>query len=414
VRVAYLVGEYPRTSETFVADEIKWHVRNGIEVRVISLYPAKKHSAPSTNPLVVNVFKRRDTGLRQVLTGAAVAAAALLGDVRLWPILYRKGYGGPRDRLTILGLGRVLRGNRDLQQLDVLHCHFGHNGHYAAVLSDLGVLDVPIITTFHGYDVSAAITGGRTGRYNTLFELGRLFLPISEFWAEKLRALGCPPEKIKVHRMGIDCTLNAFRAQRERGATAPRLISVGRLIEKKAHIFTLRALAQLRERRPDIDFRFDIVGEGPDEAVLKAEAARLSLLDRVTFHGALPHDRTLALLNAASVFVLPSVTASDGDMEGIPVSIMEAMAQGLLVISTFHSGIPELVEPGKEGILVPERDAAALSEKIEWALTHEDQWDAFARSARSKVENEFNRETLNRRLSDLYASVTPAAPSRQF
>jgi colanic acid/amylovoran biosynthesis glycosyltransferase len=213
--------------------------------------------------------------------------------------------------------------------------------------------------------------------------------------------------------MGIDCSLNAFKADRKLGAEPPRLISVGRLIEKKAHLFTLRALAQLRERRPDIDFRFDIVGEGPDEAALKAEAARLKLMDRVTFHGALPHDRTLALLNAASVFVLPSVTAANGDMEGIPVSIMEAMAQGLLVISTFHSGIPELVEPGKEGILVPERDEAALSQKIEWALTHAECWPEFAKSARRKVELEFNRERLNRRLGDFYASVRPAVPSPQ-
>jgi len=183
------------------------------------------------------------------------------------------------------------------------------------------------------------------------------------------------------------------------------LISTGRLIEKKGHTYTLQALALLKRSRPELAFTLDIVGEGPDEAALKAETARLGLEAVVRFHGGLPHQRTLELLRNAAIFVLPSVTAADGDMEGIPVSIMEAMALGLPVVSTFHSGIPELVEDGVSGRLVPERDPEALAAAIASVVATPGQWVAFARAGRRKIEQAFNRRVLNAQLKDLYLSV---------
>jgi colanic acid/amylovoran biosynthesis glycosyltransferase len=277
-------------------------------------------------------------------------------------------------------------------------------------LRALGLLDLPIVTTFHGYDLSAAITSGRSGRYAQLFRHGILSLPISEYWAERLRGLGCPADRIVVHHMGIDPERLAFRARSASDNGPVRLISVGRLIEKKGHRFTIQALAALRQRNPGLAFTLDIVGEGPEAADLKAEVARLGVADRVTFHGGLPHDRTLALLDAASIFVLPSVTAASGDMEGIPVSIMEAMAQGLVVVSTFHSGIAELVEDGKSGVLVPERDVPALADAIERILQHPDAWPEYARAGRRKVEAEFDRGKLNAALLEHYRSVATTRP----
>jgi colanic acid/amylovoran biosynthesis glycosyltransferase len=182
---------------------------------------------------------------------------------------------------------------------------------------------------------------------------------------------------------------------------------VGRLIEKKGQIHLLRALAELRTRRPGLAFTLDLVGDGPDAALLRAEASQLTLDPCVRFHGSLPHKQVLALLESASIFVLPSVTASDGDMEGIPVALMEAMAQGLPVISTRHSGIPELVEEDVSGLLVPERDPLALSRAIETLLAAPETWPLYGAAGRRRVEAAFERKELDRTLRELYVRILP-------
>jgi colanic acid/amylovoran biosynthesis glycosyltransferase len=271
------------------------------------------------------------------------------------------------------------------------------------------LMDAKIVTTFHGFDLSALIKRKGRNHYQLLFRFGALFLPISDMWARTLRELGCDPGRIEVHRVGIDCALNEFRERRlDPRANAPvKLISVGRLVEKKGHAYTLRALAELRRVRPDLSVTLDIVGEGELMEALKAETAALQLEDIVRFHGGLPHGPTLALLDDADVFILPSVTAEDGDMEGIPVSLMEAMARGMPVISTYHSGIPELVEDGVSGFLVPERDVTALAEAIQRTINSAAKWPEIGRAGRRTVEDNFNRRKLGLRLIEHYCSLLP-------
>jgi colanic acid/amylovoran biosynthesis glycosyltransferase len=116
-------------------------------------------------------------------------------------------------------------------------------------------------------------------------------------------------------------------------------------------------------------------------------------------------------MQISDLFLLPSVRASDGDEEGTPTVLMEAMACGLPVLSTVHSGIPELVEDGVSGWLVPERDVAALADRIQWMLDHPDRWAAMGRAGRAKVEREFNIDTLNDRLVELYRGVLAELPN---
>jgi colanic acid/amylovoran biosynthesis glycosyltransferase len=408
-RVGYLVYEFPKLSETFVVDEVKGHVENGVDVCVLSVIPVDGDSPAWTNltglPIsLVNVFKTR----RRKLNTFQKIVPALLEVARqrqLAPILFDRRIGGLNDRVMLLTLAGLFRRDPQLANLDVLHCHFGPNGRYAAVLKEYGVFTRPIVTTFHAYEITSLLKRCTPGFYDTLFRFGSLFLPISEFWVPRLIELGCDPNRIRVHRMGIDCDSIRYEERIPDGSKPIRLISTGRLIEKKGHSYTLQALALLKESRAELSFTLDIIGEGPDEAALKAEATRLGLNDRVRFHGGLPHRQTLEILREATIFVLPSVTAKDGDMEGIPVSIMEAMALGLPVVSTFHSGIPELVEDGISGRLVPERDSAALAEAIASVMATPERHQAFARAGRRKVEKAFDRRTLNAQLKNLYINV---------
>jgi colanic acid/amylovoran biosynthesis glycosyltransferase len=409
LKVGYLVYEFPKLSETFVLDEIKGHVENGLDVSVISLLPVSQQSPARANlaglPIsLINIFRFRRRRLR-TLEKILPALLEVAQRPHLFPILFDQGIGGLNDRVIVLSLARQFRLNQQLANLDLLHCHFGPNGRYAAVLKEYGAFTGPIVTTFHAYEVTSLLRRMAPGYYDTLFHFGSLFLPISDFWVPRLIELGCDPSRIHVHRMGIDPDSIQYQEHFPEQGSLVRLISTGRLIEKKGHTYTLRALALLKERHPEISFSLDIIGDGPDETVLKAEAARLGLNDIVRFHGGLPHRRTLEMLREATIFVLPSVTAKDGDMEGIPVSIMEAMAMGLPVIATFHSGIPELVEDGVSGRLVPERDAEALAAAISSVAETPDKGLGFARAARKKVEESFNRRLLNAQLKDLYLSA---------
>jgi colanic acid/amylovoran biosynthesis glycosyltransferase len=409
LQVGYLVYEFPKLSETFVLDEVRGHLANGIEVCVLSLKPVAKANPAQANlrqlPIqVINVFGMRRHKLRLV-EKIVLALLELAQQKHLRPILSDTRLGGWQDRLTAIGLARLFRRNPKAAALNLVHCHFGPNGRYAAVLKEYGVFKGPVLTTFHAWELTSLLKRCGPGYYDALFRVGARFLPISEFWIPKLTALGCDRARIMVHRMGIDCEAIRFMDRRLEPGAPVRLICTGRLIEKKAHTYTLQAMALLKQRDLGHSFSLDIVGEGPKEGELKAEAARLGIADRVRFHGGLPHRRTLELLQEASIFVLPSITASDGDMEGIPVAIMEAMAMGLPVVSTFHSGIPELVEDGVSGRLVPEHDVAALAEAITSIVETPERWTAFARAGRKKVEQDFNRRILSQNLGALYRTV---------
>jgi colanic acid/amylovoran biosynthesis glycosyltransferase len=215
---------------------------------------------------------------------------------------------------------------------------------------------------------------------------------------------GAPEERTAVHRMGINCDEIAYRP-RVMVDGPLELISVCRLVEKKGIAVALRALAAVATARPAVKWRYSIIGDGPLLPALKALAGELGLGDRVRFHGALPHGSVRDRLARAHIFLLPSVTAADGDVEGIPVALMEAMAAGLIVVSSFHSGIPELVENGRSGFLAPEGDAAALAAHLRCIADTPDAWAWISLAARKRVESEFNNEILNDSLFDRIGSL---------
>jgi colanic acid/amylovoran biosynthesis glycosyltransferase len=184
-----------------------------------------------------------------------------------------------------------------------------------------------------------------------------------------------------------------------------RITAVGRCVEKKGHEFTLRALHALRVRRPDLPLRLDLIGEGPLLDDLQTLATALGLEDLVRFMGPLSHPEVLQALSATDIVSLPSVTAADGDKEGIPVVLMEAMAMRIPVVSTFHSGIPELVSHETSGLLSLERDVGTLARNIE-RLADDPAFRAIlGEAARARIEAEFETAALGRSLRRHYAAL---------
>jgi colanic acid/amylovoran biosynthesis glycosyltransferase len=288
---------------------------------------------------------------------------------------------------------------------DVVHGHFGPNGALAADFQALGILAAPIVTTFHGMDMSEQLAG-HGHRYRRLFATGALFLPVSATWRRKLLLLGAPPERTLVHHMGIDPTRFLRRSAKNMQAP-PQLLTVARLTEKKGVEYALRAVARVVEQVPGLHYR--IVGDGPLRDSLRRLATDLGVAARVSFSGARTQEEIAAMMGASDIFLLPSVTDAKGDQEGIPVVLMEAMACGLPVLSTWHSGIPELVRDGEHGYLVAERDIDALAARLLTLLADPDLGRRMGEHGRRTVQEHFHSERQNERLIKLFEGLRPPA-----
>lgn len=193
-------------------------------------------------------------------------------------------------------------------------------------------------------------------------EMETYFLPISNFWKQELIQLGCDKHKIITHHMGIDATNFYINPPTIEHGNIIQIITVARLIEKKGVEFAICALKNLADK--GYAFTYKIVGDGPLKSSLENLCNALNLTGYIQFCGPLIQSEIINLIQNADIFLLPSITAADGDMEGIPVVLMEAMAMGKLVISTYHSGVPELIKNGETGFLVSEANVQELADTI--------------------------------------------------
>jgi colanic acid/amylovoran biosynthesis glycosyltransferase len=404
--ILFVLPEFPKYSETFVIDQIVGLLDRGFDVRILAI---SRGPAPAPGDLVARrglmdratfIFDHAASAstswqillqrLRQVLPG--------LPRARVRRALSVRRYGHAARTLALAGAARRL--NRPLKA-DAIIAHFGPTGVLATNLRSLGLLEGPIFTVFHGYDLSRhSVLARHAGDYRRLFASGERMLPISTCWAQKLEALGCAPDKIQVHRMGVDTDSFRFEppvvAAPLQGRTL-RVVTVARLVEKKGVIYLCQAVARLAQRH--IRVELEVIGDGPLQAELEGFVAEHALGTHVFLRGRRDKAYVQAALGRADVFALPSVTAADGDQEGIPVSLMEAMASGVPCLSTVHSGIPELIEDGLSGWLVPERDVEALADRLASIQRGDYDLAAIAQCARTTVETRFNQGRLHDQLA---------------
>ncbi|MCS3626924.1 colanic acid/amylovoran biosynthesis glycosyltransferase [Salinibacter ruber] len=417
MEVAFLVGEFPNLSETFILSQITGLIDRGHDVHIYGRKPADvptHHEEVDRYNLLDQVeyipslpdSKGRRLQKALQLTGEIDSpehAWRAVRALRFW----RYGHIAANLQLwyAVCALGGVERTH------DVIHAHFGPNGVLAAALRDLGVLDGAVVTTFHGADMSRYFRRRGTAQYDFLARTGDVFLPISRRWKERLIQVGFPETRTSTHHMGVDCDGIEFSSVAVQGTTI-RLLSVARLTEKKGIEYGIRALAQIigdpltgSGGDLDVNVEYTIVGDGELRAQLEQLVTELNLESNVHFTGWKSRSEVLQLLGKAHLFLAPSVTAESGDQEGIPVAIMEAMARGLPVVSTEHSGIPELVDDGTSGFLVPERDAEALARVLQSLIETPGRLPEMGRAGRQIVENEFNTEKLNDRLVCRYRAA---------
>lgn len=404
--VLFVLSEFPRYSETFVIDQIVGLLDRGFDVRILAVnrgadpMPGDTVATRGLMDRATFIFPRGTKGAAgwQVALRRAQEVLPGLPRARVRRALSVRRYGHAAKSLALAGAARRLR---EPLKANAIIAHFGPTGVLAAHLRSLGLLDGPLYTVFHGYDLSQHSVLERHLRdYQRLFDAGEHMLPISALWSRKLMALGCAPEKIHVHRMGVDLDSFRFAPPEDRvpEQTRPlRVLCVARLVEKKGIAYLCDAVGQLAWRRVPVEL--EVIGDGPLQADLERFVAAKSLESCIRIRGRRDKAYVQAALARADVFALPSVTAQDGDQEGIPVSLMEAMASGVPCLSTIHSGIPELIEDGRSGWLVPERDVDALADRLESIQRGDYDLPAIARYARHTVETHFNQSRLHDQLA---------------
>jgi colanic acid/amylovoran biosynthesis glycosyltransferase len=174
-------------------------------------------------------------------------------------------------------------------------------------------------------------------------------------------------------------------------------------VEKKGIQYSVKAIARVVKKFPYIEY--GIVGDGPLRGEIEDLINELELKRHVRMYGWMKQEEVIELLKQSHIFLAPSVTSKEGDQEGIPVALMEAMAQGLPVLSTDHSGIPELVQDGTSGFLVPERDVEALANKLEYLVEHPEIWPERGKAGRDYVKKHYDIHRLNDRLVEIFQSL---------
>ncbi|MGL4501484.1 MAG: glycosyltransferase [Planktothrix sp.] len=403
IKIAYLVDQFPALSETFILHQITGMIDRGHEV---DIYANHIGNRSKIHPEVEHYQLLEKTHYLEVPSNylfRGINAFNIIGNhiskksnVWLHSLNIFK-YGRQAISLKLLHSA-----SRFLQKpsYDIIHCQLGFLGLQGLLFKDIGVFQGKLIVSFRGADLSVYIHKYGEHVYKRLFERGDVFLPVSESMQRKLIDLGCDEKKIIIHRSGLD--LESFDSQPPpyRFDEKVRLVTVGRLVEKKGIKYAIKAVAQLVKFYPHIEYQ--IIGEGPLLGELQQLIQELGLEVFVKAIGWKNKPEVIEILKNSDILVAPSVTSHDGDQEGIPNVLKEAMVMGLPVVSTLHSGIPELVEDGVSGFLVPERDVDTLAQKLDYLIHHPERCTEMGSAGRAYVREHYDLNNLNDRLAEIY------------
>jgi colanic acid/amylovoran biosynthesis glycosyltransferase len=300
---------------------------------------------------------------------------------------------------------------------DLMHIYFGHTGVH--LLPFIEQWNKPCVVSFHGADVALKPEiGNYPAKLRCLFDAVPLILARSQSLADRLAQFGCPPEKLRINRTGVPLENFPFIDRQLPKDGRWRVVQACRLIPKKGVATALRAFAIFQRDNPFSEFL--IAGKGPLQPELEMLAAGLGISQHVRFVGFLSQSKLMELYASSHIFVHPSETPPDQNQEGIPNSILEAMATGLPVISTNHGGIPEAVEQDRTGWLVPEEDHGGLAHAMQRLTRSPGLYRQMAKRARQVVFERFEQREQIRMLESFYEEAisangaTEAAETEEF
>jgi glycosyltransferase involved in cell wall biosynthesis len=390
-KVAFVLKGYPRLSETFIAQEIEALEKRGLDILIVSLrHPYDPHVHPVHERIAARVLYLPEYLYREpwrVLRGwwRARRMSGYPHAFRIWLADLKRDTTA--NRMRRFGQACVLAAELP-DDIPRLHAHFLHTPasvtRYAALMRGL-----PWSCSAHAKDIWTTPDWEKREKLQAMDWL----VTCTAYGAAHLRELADAPEKVALVYHGLDLDRFAPPAtpRPPRDGRAPRnpvrLLSVGRAVEKKGYDLLLAALAALP---PELHWRLTHIGGGEKHRDLTALAERLGVAERIDWRGAQPQYAVLAAYRAADLFVLPSRIARSGDRDGLPNVLMEAQSQRLCVLATEVAAIPELVENGITGVLVPPEDAGALAGALEALIRDPARRAALAEAGAARVRERFD------------------------
>ena len=290
------------------------------------------------------------------------------------------------------------------RNIKILHAEFLSDACFFMDLKRL--LGLPLVVSVRGHDIYA----NKFLNLGPIFAAVDMFLVRSESMKKDLLKQGCPPQKAIVHHSGI--RLSKESPFQERASKETRLLMVGRLVEKKGTLFGINIFNKLCKKFNNL--KLYIVGSGPKTDSVLMAASQSSFAGKIVYCGELPNDKVLKLMKRCHLLLHPSLTASDGDKEGVPGVIMEAMANGLLVVASDNGSIPEIVEHKKTGILFKEADIDDAIVKVGFAIKNIGRLDSLKDKALQKVKAEFNVIDETAKLEAVYDFVLKGEQKNKY
>lgn len=389
-RILAFVPSIGLVSETFITDSLAGLAATGADVTV-----AAGHVARNDLPSDVAVL---ESPLLH-LTGLWDRLAARLGLVRQW--------SPSRDTAFDRSASRAVDGLLRRVRPDVAYLEYGSM--LARLAAPLRAAGVPFVAHLHGHDVTASL--GDAGYREALaygLDAAAAVVVASEHMRRLAVLAGAPPQRVVVVPLGISLEGTDPVPWSERRRSPPRIVFFGRLVPKKHPVALVEAFAIVAASRPDVGL--DVIGDGEERSHAEARAAARGVSARVRFHGTLPRRAGLAIVREAWIYAQHSVTSFTGDQEGFGLSIAEAAALELPVVSTWHNGIPEQVVSGETGVLVPEYDFEAMAAALLALLDDPDRCAALGAAGRRRVLSGYPPRRRWERLAAILAEACAAPP----
>lgn len=363
---SHFVHSFSKLSETFIYDYVTSLQNQQVDVEVLTFNHLNKQERPFEPVTTISLpwwnMARIWNIVRDTLLGRDTETSA-------WPVYQKK-----------------LRNRLSKKRPDILHAHFGPMGVLLAPVAK--ELDIPLVVTFYGYDISEIIRQDYWQHaYHQLAEVVSYVTVLSEEMRERALEVGFTEDQVKVVHLGTRVDNITYRMP---SYPITQFLSIGRLAEKKGHLDTLKAFKSVLDRC-DRPLKLNIIGDGDLRPELKNFIQSNNLQDYVQLLGRLPHPKVIEHLQKADAFVLNSKTASGGDKEGTPTVLVEAQAVGLPCISTFHSGIPEIIPAENHRFLAGEGDVKQIVANMMSLLNaSEEEIMAISKLGRKRVEEAFD------------------------
>ncbi len=390
-KIGYVVKRYPRYSETFIVNEILAHEATGMEIEIFSLRPpSDTHFQDAISRVKAPVHYLSTQGVRLPEFWTAIEEAAeILPD--LWSQLKQAKGEVPVEIFQAITLAKLA----SEKELDGLHAHFATSSTAVARLA-AHLAGIPFTFTAHAKDIFHESI--ELADLDKKFKDAQAIVTVSDFNLKYLNQI-LPQHKSKVVRIYNGLDLDRFQFEPESSKTN-KIISVGRMVEKKGFIYLVQACEILSRTYPD--FHCQIIGSGTEEERLRSEITRLGLEKKVELTGPLPQSEVIQELKAATVFAAPCIVGEDGNRDGLPTVLLEAMAVGTACVSTDVTGIPEILKHEETGLLAPQHNSAALASELEKLLRQDALRKKITVQARAMIESQFDIHTNTKLLRDVF------------